>query len=140
MNDEKLKLREEIDYLKRYYKQSLFYKFRNSKDDILFKFLYYLRKEEYYSSSNNVFSKVLYYVYKIRKNKIGTSHGIEICAGSLGYGSVISHLGNIVINGKSKIGTNCQIVGPLLLGSNDSGFPVVGNNCILGYGSMIVGG
>ncbi len=54
----------------------------------------------------------------------------------------IHHSGNIVVNGKSRIGKNCQLHGSNCIGNDGKTLdaPVIGNNVEVGVGAKIIGG
>lgn len=60
-----------------------------------------------------------------------------------GAGVYFPHIGNVVINGRSVIGENCIIfhgvtIG-IKIGGKNEGVPQIGDNCVLGPGSKIIG-
>ncbi len=55
----------------------------------------------------------------------------------------LGHYGDIVINGKARIGKNCTVAGAGVLIGEDltSGeAPIIGDNCYIGPGAKIIGG
>jgi serine O-acetyltransferase len=62
---------------------------------------------------------------------------------SLGHGLFMPHFGNIVINGKSKIGDNCNISQGVTIGNEKRGIrqgaPTIGDRVYLGPNSVVVG-
>lgn len=107
------------------------------------KYLYYLRKQEYYintaSGKKAKGLKGLY--YERRKNKCGMRLGIEIGPNSFGKGLQIYHIGNIVINPAVRVGENCKLHGANCIGNNGKTeeVPKIGNNVDIGYGAVIIG-
>lgn len=93
-----------------------------------------------YSKQNRIykFNIIIWYVL----NKI-----IEILTGisidyraKIGKRLLISHFGNIIVSGNSQMGDNCNLSQGVTLGRNASGSPIVGNDCYIGAGSMLIGG
>ena len=67
--------------------------------------------------SNNPIWKALYLFYRIRKNRLGVIIGVDIPEGVFDEGLIIHHNGNIVVNGSSKVGKNCQLHGDNCIGN-----------------------
>ena len=70
--------------------------------------------------------------------------GIAIeCTAEIGPGLQISNFGNIIVNGKARIGKNCTISQGVTVGQanrgRNKGYPVIGDNVYLGPGAKIVG-
>lgn len=105
---------------------------------ITYKFLKALRKTEYYY---NVKNKIMYALYRRKKNLIGLRLGIEMSENSIGKGAIIYHPNSIVINGYSKIGENCKFHGNNCVGNDGKSLksPVIGNNVRLGVGAKVIG-
>jgi len=81
--------------------------------------------------------KYLHWHYSIR-------YGISIPVSTeIGYGFYIGHFGEIVINGRSKIGDNVNISHGVTLGQanrgKNMGCPSVGNQVYVGPGAKLVG-
>lgn len=108
----------------------------------IYKFLKLLRKEEYYHNKNKLIYKPIYFYWHIRRNKLGIKLGIEMWDGSFDEGVLIAHAGNIVVNGKAKVGKNCILHGSNCIGNNGktSECPVIGDNVRLGVGASVIGG
>lgn len=105
------------------------------------KFIKYLRYAEYHKNNNGIVHKILYLYYSRRKNRLGSRIGVEIWENTFGEGLLIHHNGNIVINGESRIGKNCELHGDNCIGNAyaGSGMPVIGNNVDIGVGAKIIG-
>lgn len=101
------------------------------------KFSVHLRKLEYYI---NVHPKMwvhrIYHKYK--KNKIGRMFGWEIPSNVCGPGLHLWHP-NVVINDDAKIGSNALFHGNNCIGRKKNGYPKIGDNFDMGYGSVAVG-
>lgn len=103
-----------------------------------------LRKTEYHynNKKNSLWHSLNYLLYRRMKNRMGTKLGIEIWENSFAEGLQIHHSGNIVVNGKSRIGKNCQLHGSNCIGNNGKTFdaPIIGDNVEIGVGAKIIGG
>ena len=66
--------------------------------------------------------------------------GFDIPANCFDCGLYIHHVSQVTVNGNAKIGKNCRIFGNVCIGVAPSGIPSIGDDCTLGYGSIIVGG
>lgn len=106
------------------------------------RFLYLLRKQEYYINTANG-SKIRGFLavwYEGRKSALGEKLGIEIGPNCFGKGLQIYH-GGIVVNTAVRAGENCVLHGGNCIGNN--GFvdvvPKLGNNVDFGYGSTVIG-
>ena len=96
----------------------------------LYQFVRLLRLTEYhYNNRNKGLHKILYCIYRKRKNVLGRKLGIEMWENTFDQGLQIFHAGNIVINGKARIGRDCK-----LHGSN-----CIGNDVRLGVGAKVIG-
>ena len=80
-------------------------------------------------------------LYRIWANR----RGLEISANhQIGGGIYIGHAYNITINGKAKIGRNCNIHKGIVIGQTNrgshKGVPTIGNEVWIGINAAIVGG
>ncbi|HOW51899.1 MAG TPA: serine acetyltransferase [bacterium] len=71
-------------------------------------------------------------------------YGFQIPPGTLiGKGLYIGHFGTVVVNGRSKIGENCNIAHSITIGQVNRGklvgYPTIGNRVWIGTGAVIVG-
>jgi serine O-acetyltransferase len=79
--------------------------------------------------------------YKFQKESVRL--GFSISPNSCGKGLELGHYGDIVINGKARIGKNCTIAGAgVLIGEDlkNPSAPIIGDNCYIGPGAKIIGG
>jgi len=108
----------------------------------IFRFVKLLRKEEYYHRRAGLVGKLCYYYYHCRRNRLGTKLGLEMWDSCFDEGLYIAHAGNIVVNGKSRIGKNCILHGSNCIGNDgkSSACPVIGDNVRIGVGAKILGG
>ncbi len=108
------------------------------------KFLYYLRKEEYYinTSNENKIKRFLGLYYDRKRNKLGNQLGIEINPNCFEKGLTIFHVGSIIVNPSARIGENCKLHGANCIGNNGKteDVPRIGNNVDIGYGAVVIGG
>lgn len=78
-------------------------------------------------------------IAKIMFRKISSKYGIQIPVETrIGPGLYIGHGIGIVINGKTKIGKNCNISQFLTIGSNKGTPATIGDNVYIGPGVCIV--
>lgn len=63
---------------------------------------------------------------------------VQIICNQIGSGFYFEH-GNIVLNSSCIIGDNVTIIGNCCIGGKSDGAPVIGNNCYIGYGAIIIG-
>lgn len=110
----------------------------------IWKYQRLLRKTEYHCNNKqySLWHKINYLYYRRKKNRLGTVLGIEIWENSFEEGLQIHHSGNIVVNGKARIGRNCQLHGSNCIGNNgkDDEVPNIGDNVEIGVGAKIIGG
>lgn len=118
--------------------------------DEIGKYLFFLRKREYYYNKTNstnsyllkFFCKSMRFMYRKRQHRLGIKLGFNLPINVFGPGLRIDHWGFLAVNGKAIVGKNCHIYGDVTIGikSPDSGeAPVIGNNCIIGAGARILG-
>ena len=111
------------------------------KHDIIWTFERLLRKCEYYiNCKHDLFSRIYLKFLKFRyvnlSHKLGFSIGFNTC----GPGLCLEHYGNIVINQNAKVGSNCHIIGSVVIGATeDHKVPSIGDNVFIGFGAVIIG-
>lgn len=107
----------------------------------IYKYVKLLRFTEYHHNNSGLYHKIMYALYRRRKNKLGIKLGIEIWDNTFDTGLTIYHAGNIVINGMSKIGKNCKLHGSNCIGNSGKSLecPIVGDNVRLGVGAKVIG-
>lgn len=105
------------------------------------RFVYYLRKSEYWRNQKGMAAKIMHGIYRRKKNVLGLRLGIEIYEGCFGKGLLLYH-GNIVVNSQVKAGCNCKLHGMNCIGNKgvDLKSPVIGDNVEIGWGAGIFGG
>lgn len=110
----------------------------------IWKFQKWLRRAEYYHNTRSNPLHAIYFILCMRmKNYYGTQLGISINLNTFDKGLKIDHYGSIVINGMCHIGKNCRLHGNNCVGVKGTErigeFPELGDNCDLGFGSVIIG-
>ena len=107
----------------------------------VYKFIKYLRHEEYHHNQSGPFHKLLRLYYWRKRRKLGNRLGLVIWDNSFDEGLFIYHAGNIVVNGSAKIGKNCKLHGSNCIGNNGKTLacPTLGNNVRLGVGAKVIG-
>lgn len=107
--------------------------------DILSKHTILLRKTEYHINNNH---KVLGVIYKIRLARLQNKYSLHIPVNCCDIGLKIMHVGPVLINGNATIGKNVSIhINTGIVASGiDSSVPILGDNIVVGIGSVILGG
>jgi serine O-acetyltransferase len=105
-----------------------------------FRYTYFLRKSKIHKKKS-----VLGLFNRFFLNKYLYKYGIQIPISThIGKGFYIGHFGNVVINGKTIIGENCNISHGVTIGETNrgkkKGAPIIGNSVWIGTGSVVVGG
>ena len=105
------------------------------------KFLYYLRKEEYYTNCKFFGSRFILLYYRYRKKKLGVKLGFSIPANVFGPGLSLPHYGTIVVSKYSKIGANCRLHVCTNIGASAGRncAPKIGDNVYIGPGAILFG-
>lgn len=101
-----------------------------------------MRLCKYHKSCNN---KIRFILYRLLLEYYSSKFGFQIpYSTDIGKGLYLGHLGTIVINYKTKIGSNVNIAQGVTIGISNrgvnKGVPVIGNNVWIGANSVIVGG
>lgn len=107
------------------------------------KFQKAMRCLEYYSNSKGKLKFFMRCFWKYRYHKLSIKLGFDIPINTFDKGLNIHHYGNVVVNGKARIGKNCSIQQGVVIGfaGNDSvEAPIIGDNCSIGAGAKILGG
>jgi serine O-acetyltransferase len=112
--------------------------------DLIWKFQRLLRKAEYYKnvrSQKSLIGKIRYIFIKRRFKKASLKLGFSIPENVFGPGLAIMHYGTIIINPRTKVGTNCRIHACVNIGESGgkAGAPIIGNNVYIGPGAKIYG-
>ena len=109
-----------------------------SERSIIWRYQSYLRKWEYHL---NMHHRLRTLFYKFKTTKLGNKHHMFISPNCIDEGLRIFHLGNIMINGKAKIGKNFGVhIGVSIVATNGIDKAAkIGDDCILGVGAILVG-
>jgi serine O-acetyltransferase len=111
--------------------------------DYINRFLYLLRKTEYYKNCNqNVLVKILFLFYLLKFKEISVKLGFSIPLNVFGPGLSIPHYGTIIVNENARIGKNCRLHAGVNIGASGGSnlAPVLGDNVYLGPGAILFGG
>lgn len=124
-------------------KDKIIERFANYPSFVLRKYLYYLRKQEYYinTANGNKLKGLIGLYFERKKNRLGIRLGIEIGPNCFGKGLQIYHIGSIVVNPAVRAGANCRLHGGNCIGNNGKtqSVPQIGNNVDIGYGAVVIG-
>lgn len=124
-------------------KEKIIEKYANYPSYTLKKYLYYLRKQEYYinTANKNKVKGILGLYYERKKNSLGIQLGIEIGPNCFEKGLQIYHPGSIIVNSNVKAGENIKLHGDNCIGNNgiSEKVPRIGNNVDIGYGAVLIG-
>lgn len=112
----------------------------HTKNYVIWKWQHHLRNEEFYSNKHDILSKAMFLWHKRRKNILAQKLGFDIPANCFDEGLLIHHVSPITVNESARIGKNCDIAGSICIGSKGNSTPVIGDNCNIGYGAIILGG
>lgn len=104
--------------------------------DVLYGYIYNLRKTEYHLNNGH---KLRLVFYKMRLQRMANLYGIHIGVNVCDEGLSIAHVGPIVVHGKSKIGKNLRLHVGVNIGANGGEPPVLGDNIYIGPGAKIFG-
>lgn len=133
-------LHEWLNYEKSRYSQLSFFKYvlQANEQSIIWKHQRMLRTTEYFINSKH---KILSIIMRLRLSKFQNKYSIHIPPNVCDKGLKLLHIGPILINGNAKVGENCvfHINTALVAGGRNNGAPVLGNNVIMGYGSVVLG-
>ncbi|HEY3360407.1 MAG TPA: serine O-acetyltransferase [Methanosarcina sp.] len=102
-----------------------------------------LRKVEYYKNCKiSGFYRPYYYFLYLKFHLLSLFLGFHIKPNVFGPGLSISHPGTIVVNGNTRIGSNCRIHVCTVIGTkagHGDVTPKIGNNVYIGPGAKIFG-
>ena len=109
----------------------------------IYKFQRLLRKCEYYNNCRkDPFSRIYLIWLKYRLRILRTRYGFSISLNTFGPGLSIAHIGDIVINNKVKVGSNCRIHVGVNIGAaaeSNEKTPKLGDNIYIGPGAKLFG-
>lgn len=122
-------------------KEYLIFVFTKNERWLIYKYLKYLRLEEYYLCKGSKY-RLIFYLYSRKKNMLGNKINIKIMPLYTSKGLNIHHK-NIVING--YVGEDCVFHGNNCIGnvnksdSENEKIPRIMNRVNFGYGSIVIG-
>jgi serine O-acetyltransferase len=103
-----------------------------------------LRRLEYYiNCRHDLFGRIYCLYLRFRFKSASIRLGFSISPNSCGAGLSLGHYGDIVINGKARLGANCTVAGAgSLIGEHllSGEAPIIGDNCYIGAGAKVIGG
>ncbi len=106
------------------------------------KFLYCLRKLEYYSNNRaSLFQKINYIYWFLRHRHLENKYGIRIAPNVVGKGLYIPHFAGGVIINAIQVGDSCIVNSGVVIGNKHLPLnkPIIGNNVEITIGSKIIG-
>ena len=98
------------------------------------KFLFLMRKCQYYSGIPGNINKLIYIYYKYRYNRLSLKLGFSIAPNVFGYGLVIPHYGTIVVGPTNTIGNYCVLHSSTCISGNGKN---IGDALYLSTGAKI---
>ena len=108
--------------------------------DDVWKFQRLMRRLEYLTNCKKNCLIKTYVKYKYMK--YGQKLGFTIPINTFGPGLAIAHSGTIVVNGATKVGSNCRLHVCVNIGTEagkSSAAPLIGDNCYIGPGVKMFG-
>lgn len=108
--------------------------------DDIWKFQRLMRKIEYIENcKSSLISKLLLLYYKYQYKKLSVLLGFSISPHTFDYGLNIAHYGDIVVNGRTKVGKYCRLHSGTCIGEAKGKTPIIGDNVYIGPGVKILG-
>lgn len=109
-----------------------------SERKIIWRYICLLRYQEYFTNTNR---RLLALFFKFKRITLGRKYGFNIPINTIDRGFLMYHVGSVLINAE-KIGKNfnCNINVALIAGGHDGSIPTLGDNVVIGYGSVVCGG
>ena len=116
-------------------------KFLHEHEYSIWRYMLFLRKEDFYAVRAGKVNRIMSTYYRIRKNYLGEKLGFTIHKNVFGPGLRIWHYGNIVVNAYARVGRNCKLHGDNCIGNDGFGSksPRIGDNVDIGVGAKIIG-
>jgi serine O-acetyltransferase len=108
----------------------------------IIKYLYYLRKAEYYTNVKSPFNQLFKYYYLMRIRKLGLKTGFSIPINVFGPGLALPHIGPVIVNRNASIGKNCRLHVCTNIGASGGNkeAPCIGDNVYIGPSAVLFGG
>ncbi len=119
--------------------QDLLNLFNANQGAILRRHMILLRTTEYHINAGHRLRALL---WKRRLRRLQNRYELHVALNCCGRGLHIMHLGPILMNGHVTVGENCSFhfnTG-LVAGGTDDGVPTLGDNVIVGFGAVVLGG
>ena len=119
--------------------QDLLNLFNANQGAILRRHMILLRTTEYHINAGHKLRALL---WKQRLRRLQNRYEMHVALNCCGRGLHIMHLGPILMNGHVTIGENCclHFNTGVVAGGTDDGVPTLGDNVIVGFGAVILGG
>lgn len=119
--------------------QDLLNLFNANQGAILRRHMILLRTTEYHI---NVGHRLRALLWKLRLRRLQNRYELHVALNCCGRGLRIMHLGPILMNGHVTVGENCcfHFNTGVVAGGSDDGVPTLGDNVIVGFGAVILGG
>lgn len=104
-------------------------------------FLRILRKLEYLINChpNNFLANIISLILKMNLKRLRYKYHIHIRPNTVGYGLYIPHIAGGVLLNCECMGNNCIANSGVIVGKNDKGKPIIGNNVHLTPGVKVIG-
>lgn len=108
--------------------------------DLTIKYLFFLRKEEFYSNVC-VGGGILRFLYRYKRRNLGIKLGYSIPINVFGPGLSLPHYGTIVVSKNAKVGENCRLHASTNIGASAGKpeAPIIGDNVYIGPGAILFG-
>ncbi len=107
---------------------------------------YWKMRERVINYKNGVLNKLLCYWYLFRIKRMDAFNNASMGT-SLGFGAsfaeppIFPHgIQGIIVAHNAKIGKHCIILHSVTIGNGHGGSPVIGDNCEIGTGAILIGG
>lgn len=119
--------------------QDLLNLFNANQGAILRRHMILLRTTEYHINAGHRLRALW---YKLRLRHLQNRYGLHVALNCCGRGLQIAHLGPVLMNGSVTVGENCtlHINTGLVAGGADNGVPTLGDNVVVGFGAVVLGG
>ncbi len=119
--------------------QSVLNLFNANQGAILRRHMILLRTTEYHINTGHRLRAML---WKLRLRRLQNRYALHVALNCCGRGLRIMHLGPVLMNGNVTVGENCcfHFNTGVVAGGTDDGVPTLGDNVIVGFGAVILGG
>lgn len=119
-------------------RQWIAYFFQIGERDVLRKYIKLMRKAEYHQNAGHRLRGIFYFT---RFTRLQTKTGVHMPINCCGKGLSIAHLEPCGFTTGTVVGENCRLhTVSFTMCDSDGVAPVIGDNVIIGMGSMIIGG